>query len=105
MKESFVALRKYYGQCAFMFSRQLTLFALLLLYAQTAYAGLMHDSELTWVTAESAHFRIHYHDDEKQLADRSLQIAESVYERLTPELDWQPKEKTETKKHCSKQTL
>ncbi|MDX8388319.1 MAG: hypothetical protein R8M46_07290 [Ghiorsea sp.] len=55
----------------------------------------MHDSDLDWVTAESTHFRIHYHDDEGQLAEKSLTIAESVYQRLTPVFDWLPKEKTE----------
>jgi len=79
----------------FCFRHLIVSFSLLLFCGQAAHAGLIHDSELSWVTAESEHFRIHYHDGEKALADKSLQISETVYQRLTPILDWYPQERTE----------
>lgn len=81
--------------CALIGNMRWLFFCILLLFTQTCYAGLTHDSGLTWVTAESAHFRIHYHDGEQKLAEKALSIAESVYQRLTPIFDWYPKEKTE----------
>ncbi|WP_038250706.1 BamA/TamA family outer membrane protein [Ghiorsea bivora] len=60
-----------------------------------AYAGINHASNLDWKTQESTHFRIHFYAGEQALANRSLHIAESVYTRLTPILNWYPKEKTE----------
>lgn len=63
--------------------------------ASLAEAGLMHDSRLSWQTAESVHFRIHYHDDEQALARHALTVAEDVYRRLTPVFHWQPQAKTE----------
>ena len=61
----------------------------------SAYAGINHAPNLDWKTQESAHFRIHFYAAEQALAKRSLQIAESVYARLTPVLNWYPQEKTE----------
>ncbi len=63
--------------------------------ASWAYAGINHASNLDWKSQESAHFRIHFYAGEQALAKRSLQIAESVYARLTPILNWYPQEKTE----------
>ncbi len=66
-----------------------------LLSTSWAYAGINHSSDLTWQSQESAHFRIHFYEGEQALAKRSLQIAESVYDRLTPILNWYPIAKTE----------
>ena len=63
--------------------------------ASLVYAGINHASDLVWKTQESKHFRIHFYEGEQALAKRSLQIAESVYARLTPILNWYPQEKTE----------
>ena len=63
--------------------------------ASLAYAGINHAANLDWRTQESAHFRIHFYAGEQALAKRSLQIAESVYTRLTPILNWYPQDKTE----------
>jgi len=68
---------------------------LLCLLATQARAGLMHDSALSWQTAESSHFRIHFHDDEKVLAEHALAVAEDVYKRLTLVFHWIPVAKTE----------
>ena len=71
------------------------LFSIFFLLAQAADAGINHAHNLAWQTQESAHFRIHFYAGEQALAKRSLQIAESVYKRLTPVFDWYPQEKTE----------
>ncbi len=60
-----------------------------------ADAGVVHDSALNWYSMESEHFRIHFHDGEQQLAKKSLNIAESVHNKLSTEFDWQPLDKTE----------
>lgn len=67
----------------------------LLWFALPANAGINHALDLNWQTQESAHFRIHFYEGEQALAKRSLQIAESVYNRLTPILNWYPIAKTE----------
>ncbi|MCF6209001.1 MAG: hypothetical protein L3J61_06450, partial [Ghiorsea sp.] len=71
------------------------LFILLIGFQQAAYAGINHSSDLVWQTQESEHFRIHFYDDGKALADESLRIAEAVYDRLTPVFDWYPVGKTD----------
>ncbi len=60
-----------------------------------ANAGIPHDSALDWSTMESAHFRVHYHDGEKAMAEEVLRIAERVHERLSPIFNWVPQDKTE----------
>ncbi|MDX8381753.1 MAG: hypothetical protein R8M14_06535 [Ghiorsea sp.] len=66
-----------------------------MLLAQTCWAGLHHDSQLTWETQESAHFRVHFRNDEQTVADKVLGISESVYQRLTPIFNWHPLDKTD----------
>ncbi len=73
----------------------LRLLILLCLLSTQAFAGLNHDYGLSWQTQESAHFRIHFYGKNKALADQTLRVAESVYDRLTPVFDWYPQEKTE----------
>jgi len=68
---------------------------LLLLFCRVGHAGLVHDSDLTWVSRESEHFIVHYHDGETVLAEKSLHVAEAVYQKLTPMFGWQPRVKTE----------
>ncbi|MDQ7002055.1 MAG: hypothetical protein Q9N02_05145, partial [Ghiorsea sp.] len=68
---------------------------LLCLWGQPAFAGINHDDSLRWQTIESTHFRAHYHDGEYALAKQALSIAEAVYQRLTPQFDWYPQDKTE----------
>ena len=70
-------------------------FFFFLFVSSSSYAGINHANNLQWQTQESAHFRIHFYAGEQALANRSLQIAESVYTRLTPILNWYPQEKTE----------
>ncbi|HEX3695064.1 MAG TPA: hypothetical protein VH374_06700 [Polyangia bacterium] len=43
-----------------------------------------------WHTLETPHFRIHYYDDEKPLADRAAPIAERAHRLVTRYLNWLP---------------
>ncbi|MDQ6983766.1 MAG: hypothetical protein Q9M44_03530, partial [Ghiorsea sp.] len=70
-------------------------FGLLLLFSSSALAGINHSSDLTWQSQESAHFRVHFYEGEAELAKETLNIAEAVYQRLTPVFDWYPEAKTE----------
>jgi hypothetical protein len=67
-------------------------FGLLGSWTEQALAG---DPYLEWYTVKSPHFRIHYHGGLEDIAQRTASSAESVYERLMPELGWAPKEATE----------
>jgi hypothetical protein len=43
-----------------------------------------------WKTLFTPHFRIHFYDDERALADRAAQIAERAHGRITRYLNWLP---------------
>ncbi|MEI9937166.1 MAG: hypothetical protein WDO69_08060 [Pseudomonadota bacterium] len=57
-----------------------------------AHAG---DPYLEWYTVKTPHFRVHYHGGEEDIAQRTASSAESVYQRLVPQLGWAPKQVTE----------
>jgi hypothetical protein len=44
-----------------------------------------------WRTLETAHFRIHFYEAERYLAERAAGIAERAHESLTRYLDWLPR--------------
>lgn len=56
----------------------------------SARAGVSYDSALTWQTLFSAHFRVHFHDGEEQLARRTATVAERVHAQLVPLIGWTP---------------
>jgi WD40-like Beta Propeller Repeat len=60
--------------------------------ARSARAG---DPYLEWYTLKTPHFRLHYHGGLEQVAQRTADVAESVYATLTPQLGWRPSEVTE----------
>ena len=60
--------------------------------ATRARAG---DPYLRWYTVVTPHFRIHYHSGLADLAQRTASSAESVYQRLVPQMGWAPKQVTE----------
>ena len=60
-----------------------------------AYAAISHDQSLTWQTLHSKHFSLHFHDGELQLAEKSLNIAEKVFQDLQSTLEWVPADKIE----------
>ncbi|MEK6815042.1 MAG: BamA/TamA family outer membrane protein [Nitrospirota bacterium] len=47
-----------------------------------------------WRTIETAHFHVHFHEGEENLARRAAAIAEEVHERLVQRLKWTPSDKT-----------
>lgn len=54
-----------------------------------------YDPDLTWRTLSTEHFSIHFHGGEEQLAEEMATVVELVYEKMTKELNWEPKEPTE----------
>ncbi len=52
------------------------------------------DPGLSWKTIESEHLYVHYADGNKTIAEKALAITEAAHQRLTKELNWNPKEKT-----------
>ncbi len=53
------------------------------------------DPRLTWRTLETEHFNITFHGGEEQLAEEVAWICEDVFSRMTEELDYAPKRRTE----------
>lgn len=62
-----------------------------------AWAGRAHagDPYLRWYTVVTPHFRVHYHGGLEDIAQRTANSAESVYQRLVPQMGWAPKQITE----------
>ncbi len=50
-----------------------------------------YDPALTWRTLHTAHFNIHFHGGEEQLANEMSRMADPIWEEMTAELQWQPK--------------
>ncbi len=61
-------------------------------WAPVARAG---DPYLEWYTLQTPHFRVHFHGGLEDIAQRTASSAESVYERLVPQLGWSPSQATE----------
>ena len=53
------------------------------------------DPTLDWRTLQTPHFNIHFHPGGEELAAQVAGLAERVHQRLTDELEWQPRERTE----------
>ncbi|HLP99405.1 MAG TPA: hypothetical protein VK149_13285 [Sideroxyarcus sp.] len=60
-----------------------------------AQAALGPDPKRDWHSADTAHFRINYADQQRAQAERVAGIAERAYARLTRELKWEPSGKIE----------
>jgi Tol biopolymer transport system component len=63
-----------------------------LLTPMTAESRL--DPRLRWLTVESDHFQIHYHESLADVVPHAVRIAEETHRRLSPELLWAPAAKT-----------
>src|SRR6478736_3606802 len=61
-------------------------------WAARARAG---DPYLRWYTVVTPHFRVHYHGGLEDIAQRTANSLESVYQRLVPQMGWAPKQVTE----------
>ncbi len=73
-----------------------TLFAaiVLLCCAETALAIGPNPAD-DWKSAETPHFRVHYRADLRARAERVAAVAERVYPRITQQLKWEPRGRTE----------
>lgn len=63
-------------------------------FGQDGFATYNHP-ELEWKTFETEHFEVHYHQGAEWTAQRSAEIAESVYGPITSFYDYEPDEKTD----------
>jgi hypothetical protein len=72
------------------------LFSLLLLAtAHLTALAVGPDPWRDWRTADSAHFRIHFRAEHRAAAQQVAAIAERVYPRITQQLAWEPRGRTE----------
>jgi hypothetical protein len=60
-----------------------------------ARANARTDPYLRWYTLVTPHFRLHYHSGLEEVAQRAASAAEWAHERLTRDLDWEPREVTQ----------
>lgn len=74
--------------------KQLVVAVLLALVASAA-AAIGPDPRRDWRSADSAHFRIHFRPEHRAFAQQVAAIAERVYPRITQQLAWQPRGRTE----------
>lgn len=65
-----------------------------LLVLLPAAASAKFDPSFEWMTLETPHFLIHYHQDGLETARRAAGIAEEVHRRLAPRIKWEPAERT-----------
>ena len=65
------------------------------LFTNPLQAALTHDPALHWQTLTSAHFEIHFHDGEENLAHEVAGIAEQTHNRLIHALNWRPAKRTQ----------
>ncbi|MFH1213603.1 MAG: hypothetical protein V1681_05920, partial [Candidatus Neomarinimicrobiota bacterium] len=59
-----------------------------------AQFGSYNHAELRWLTFETTHFKVHYHKGTEWTAQRTAEVAESVYGPVTEFYRFQPSEKT-----------
>ncbi len=64
------------------------------LSAQVQFATYNHP-ELDWKTFETEHFEVHYHQGAEWTAQKSAEIAESVYGPITSFYNYRPSQKTD----------
>jgi len=60
-----------------------------------APAALGFDPRYQWLTVDTPHFEIHFHQGEYRFAAKVARIAEEAHARLSPLLDHQPSERTQ----------
>ncbi len=67
---------------------------LLCLFSHLAPAQVA-DPWKDWLSADSAHFRVHYRSEHRAQAERAARAAERAYPRITQALKWEPRGRTE----------
>jgi Tol biopolymer transport system component len=71
-----------------------TLVALLLLNYGVAQGASQYPPSYEWKTITTPHFYIHYHAGLDDLAQRTVSLAETIHDRLTPLMGWEPEQRT-----------
>lgn len=79
----------------FRMRRILLTIIILFLLAGNAYSASQYRSGYKWKTIHTEHFKIHYHQGERQLAYRVAVIAENVYVEITGRFEHKPIAKIE----------
>ena len=67
----------------------------MLLFALSLAQGAQYEPELEWRTLETEHFNITFHQGEEQLANELGFLAEDIHDRLTADMQNEPKRPTE----------
>jgi hypothetical protein len=71
-------------------------FTIVLLALLPAWAhAISMDPGRDWQSADSAHFRVHYIKEQRDQAERVSRAAERAYVRITQQLNWKPRGRTE----------
>ena len=60
-----------------------------------SHAAFSVDPSLNWKTVETPHFRIHFSEQNSDIAAHSIKILEKVHPKITQQLQWEPRDKTE----------
>lgn len=67
---------------------------MLLTFTVRAASAATFDPSFKFVTIETGHFTLYFHQGLEETGQRAAVIAEEVHEKLTPLFKWTPREKT-----------
>lgn len=74
---------------------RIILYIILLITFSTGTASAsVFDPSFKFVSVETEHFRINYHQGLEDTGQRAAAVAEEIHQKLTPLFKWSPKEKT-----------
>jgi len=65
-------------------------FILFISFSQASYSALSHDQALIWKSLHSDYFNIHFHNNEYEIAQKTLNISENTLLRLQNVFAWIP---------------
>lgn len=72
----------------------LLLFPLFIFHASLSHTAVF-DTSFKFSTVETKHFSIHFHQGLEHVAQKAAVIAEDAHTILTPQFNWEPREKTQ----------
>ncbi|MCK9483025.1 MAG: hypothetical protein M0R34_01510 [Candidatus Marinimicrobia bacterium] len=82
------------GRLKYRFLLVFSLFLLFFFDQADAQFGAFNHAELKWLSFETAHFKIHYHEGAEWTMRRAAEIAETIYGPVTEFYQFEPSEKT-----------
>lgn len=68
---------------------------ILCIFAHTGLCAVYLDPSLRFETIETPHFLIHFHQEEREMAEKLAAIAEDVHSKLSNFMEWSPRSKTQ----------